>query len=243
MGIRFLCPNGHRLNVKEFLAGKRAICPHCGQRFYVPLQSMPTFRVAPAKHQPEAATGHHSPQLQFSNTPSGNGAVLVQDEPPSAQDLASTESVESVAAKAEAPSPDVFTESPSAVWYIRRQSGEQSGPTRADVIRRWFTEGRIPADALVWREDWPQWRRADSVFPYESPHLIGSEFDFDPDWLRPAGQLDQSTAEIAAEISSSRTNWCAEEKQRSNQRQRIFVSLLIVAVIALVPAVIYVLTR
>jgi hypothetical protein len=36
MGIRFLCPNGHKLNVKTFLAGKRAICPDCGARVLVP---------------------------------------------------------------------------------------------------------------------------------------------------------------------------------------------------------------
>lgn len=36
MGIRFLCPNGHRLNVKSFLAGKRAICPQCGAKVLVP---------------------------------------------------------------------------------------------------------------------------------------------------------------------------------------------------------------
>jgi hypothetical protein len=36
MGIRFLCPNGHKLNVKSFLAGKRAICPDCGAKVIVP---------------------------------------------------------------------------------------------------------------------------------------------------------------------------------------------------------------
>jgi len=36
MGIRFSCPNGHRLNVKEHLAGKRAICPSCGAKFVIP---------------------------------------------------------------------------------------------------------------------------------------------------------------------------------------------------------------
>jgi hypothetical protein len=39
MGIRFLCPNGHKLNVKSFLAGKRAICPDCGARVVVPSES------------------------------------------------------------------------------------------------------------------------------------------------------------------------------------------------------------
>jgi hypothetical protein len=36
MGIRFLCPNGHKLNVKTDLAGKRAICPDCGAKLVVP---------------------------------------------------------------------------------------------------------------------------------------------------------------------------------------------------------------
>lgn len=36
MGIRFLCPNGHKLNVKSELAGKRASCPECGAKFVIP---------------------------------------------------------------------------------------------------------------------------------------------------------------------------------------------------------------
>jgi hypothetical protein len=39
MGIRFLCPNGHRLNVKTFLVGQRGICPECDARFIVPTES------------------------------------------------------------------------------------------------------------------------------------------------------------------------------------------------------------
>ena len=37
MGIRLVCPQGHKLHVKAFLAGKRAICPHCGEKVLVPL--------------------------------------------------------------------------------------------------------------------------------------------------------------------------------------------------------------
>src|SRR4029453_10695240 len=36
MGIRFRCPNGHKLNVKSFLPGKRGVCPDCGQTFRIP---------------------------------------------------------------------------------------------------------------------------------------------------------------------------------------------------------------
>ena len=42
MGIRFSCPNGHKLNVKTFLAGKRGVCPQCGAIFVVPATEGPT---------------------------------------------------------------------------------------------------------------------------------------------------------------------------------------------------------
>src|SRR5215475_14289618 len=37
MGIRFFCPNGHKLNVKDHLAGKRGVCPQCGAKFTIPM--------------------------------------------------------------------------------------------------------------------------------------------------------------------------------------------------------------
>jgi hypothetical protein len=39
MGIRFYCPNGHKLNVKAFLAGKRGICPDCAAKFIIPFEN------------------------------------------------------------------------------------------------------------------------------------------------------------------------------------------------------------
>ena len=56
MGIRFYCPNGHKLNVKSFLAGKRGICPHCGSKVDIPLES--TRDSGKQKNKP--ATGHLS---------------------------------------------------------------------------------------------------------------------------------------------------------------------------------------
>lgn len=52
MGIRFYCPNGHKLNVKEFLAGQRGICPRCGVSVNIPLEST---RAAGTKDLPIAA--------------------------------------------------------------------------------------------------------------------------------------------------------------------------------------------
>ena len=40
MGIKFRCPNGHKLNVKSFLAGKRGVCPDCGQTFRIPPEDL-----------------------------------------------------------------------------------------------------------------------------------------------------------------------------------------------------------
>ena len=39
MGIRFYCPNGHKLHVKAFQAGMRGICPYCGAKVLIPLHS------------------------------------------------------------------------------------------------------------------------------------------------------------------------------------------------------------
>lgn len=39
MGIRFFCPQGHRLHVKSFLAGKRGVCPDCGAAVDIPMES------------------------------------------------------------------------------------------------------------------------------------------------------------------------------------------------------------
>src|SRR5215469_4761179 len=52
MGIRFLCPSGHKLNVKSFLAGKRGICPHCGAKFEIPFESVASAPPPPAMAAP-----------------------------------------------------------------------------------------------------------------------------------------------------------------------------------------------
>jgi hypothetical protein len=39
MGIRFFCPNGHKLNVKEQQAGQRGKCPKCGVKLLIPQES------------------------------------------------------------------------------------------------------------------------------------------------------------------------------------------------------------
>ncbi|HND55851.1 MAG TPA: hypothetical protein PLV92_25720, partial [Pirellulaceae bacterium] len=60
MGIKFHCPNGHKLNVKSFLAGRRGVCPHCGARMMIPLESESSRRggaAAPVGAAAGAAVG------------------------------------------------------------------------------------------------------------------------------------------------------------------------------------------
>jgi hypothetical protein len=40
MGIKFYCPNGHKMHVKDFLAGKKGLCPKCGIRVEIPAASV-----------------------------------------------------------------------------------------------------------------------------------------------------------------------------------------------------------
>lgn len=39
MGIIAYCPQGHRVKVKDHLAGRKGICPECGARFRIPVES------------------------------------------------------------------------------------------------------------------------------------------------------------------------------------------------------------
>ena len=55
MGIRFRCQAcSNKVNVKDFLAGKRGICPKCGSKFTIPEQSDPEFLAAADEGEPDA---------------------------------------------------------------------------------------------------------------------------------------------------------------------------------------------
>jgi hypothetical protein len=142
MGIKFLCPNGHKLNVKSFLSGKRAICPKCGARVTVPAEDDPTLADGAESESP----GGESVSLE---------SVTVSEPP-----AAAAEPSQSVT-----PQDDPFAEAPSAVWYVRPATGGQFGPASAEIMRSWVNEGRVGASSLVWRGGWSEWRAASAVFP------------------------------------------------------------------------------
>lgn len=55
MGIVAYCPQGHRLKLKDQLAGRKGICPECGTRFRIPLESQPELAPPAAGPEPAAA--------------------------------------------------------------------------------------------------------------------------------------------------------------------------------------------
>lgn len=148
MGIKFHCPNGHKLNVKSFLSGKKAICPKCGVKVTVPDQSEAgvSNSKTPSAAAPQPAPAAASPAV-----------VVVAPSP--APTFATVPRVAPVAA------PDPIGEAPGAVWYVRSRSGEQAGPLAAAELRAWLDQGRLARDSLVWRSGWPQWQLAAAAFP------------------------------------------------------------------------------
>jgi hypothetical protein len=131
MGIRFNCPNGHKLHVKEYLAGKRGVCPNCGAKFTIPQVDQPpgTEAESTAANGPGAAASpsvviavRDSPALQ---TTSGGPTSSPAPSPPSsgpAMDQAPSRESDG------APPPFDFTaipprgsESPVATYTSQRQ--------------------------------------------------------------------------------------------------------------------------
>lgn len=176
MGIRFYCPNDHKLNVKAFQAGRRGICPYCGASMMIPTESTIPSRQpgsTPVEKQsstavekqrspstPVPATWAAAPTPLASQELAGQAAPIARQSP----------GVIAMTAPKAAPSPDPLTEAPTAVWYVRPAAGGQYGPATSDIMRGWLTEGRIGADSLVWREGWPDWQEAGQVFPQLKPN-------------------------------------------------------------------------
>jgi hypothetical protein len=159
MGIRFLCPNGHQLNVKSFQAGKRGICPHCGARFTIPNES--TLTGSEKTDPPNAADGVDKEIVQEQAVEQGG----VQD-PQEVADRGAERLDQQVTPPATpTKAVDPLAEAPGAKWYVSPPGGGQFGPAGGDLMRTWIAEGRVTADSLVWREGWDDWAEASTVLP------------------------------------------------------------------------------
>ena len=162
MGIKFRCQTcNKKLHVKAFLAGKKGLCPKCGGKIRIPeldaaldggIAAASANSVHPAVERPVLAESvPHRDRAQRSAAsetaagPAGSRA--------------------STRAAAATTAGDPIDEAPDAVWYVRPSTGGQFGPADGAIMRRWLGEGRVSADALVWREGWSDWKPAGPLFP------------------------------------------------------------------------------
>ncbi|MFZ1932522.1 MAG: DUF4339 domain-containing protein [Thermoguttaceae bacterium] len=216
MGIRFFCPNGHKLNVKDFQAGRTGICPCCGVKMPIPLES--TRRSS--KQERSLQRGGDTMAALASETmapqPAETAPVscdVLGDTPVFADAKTGT-----VAAK-RVNSRDPLAEAGDAVWYVHPPSGGQFGPAAADVMRAWIAEGRISVDSLVWHEGWRNWQMAGKVFPQLSP---------------PAADSVQEPGVPKLVVTSVRSSGAPNyRRKRANTVQIVFVGSLTLAVIVL----------
>jgi hypothetical protein len=95
---------------------------------------------------------------------------------------------------------DPIAEAPQAVWYVRPPAGGQYGPAVGDVMRKWMAEGRVSGESLVWREGWPEWRKAAKVFPSLTPASSASV----PPAAAPAAPLTGATGQITRSTRAPR---------------------------------------
>ena len=164
MGIKFRCPNGHKLNVKNHQAGKKGYCPKCESQVDIPLQST---RKGKAEREAErlAAEGQAAAPTVASSS------VGIADTAPPPMPVATR-----IAPLADVPTAslpntppaattDPLAANPDLVWYVRSTSGNQFGPAKGELFRTWIQEGRVGTDSLVWQEGWGDWKQAGEIFP------------------------------------------------------------------------------
>lgn len=254
MGIKFRCPNGHKLNVKSFLAGKKGVCPKCGTSMRIPSEST---EVGDSDIEETVALGangsaHPAPiPAAPAGTPVTPAAVPVTVRP--AAPVGIPAGTPAMAAAPAAPKPaavlpigapvmpmpgmplppgvavaDPIAEAPAASWYVRPPSGVQYGPARGDVMRKWIAEGRVSGDSLVWREGWADWKNAGQLFPNLAS--VGGVAVSSP-----AAALPSTTA------TRSANRYVAKKKSGSGMAV-VFLVVLAVVCVALVAVLIYVLT-
>lgn len=267
MGIRFQCPNGHKMNVKAFLAGKRAFCPKCGVRLVVPLESQ-EIDAAPATTAPAASgNGTAQPQSHAASPATASASPTAAPRSPAATvataapvaahaaapamspkfgaDLSAAAAAVSLPATGGPPSlpgtmgVDPIAEAPQAVWYVRPRTGGQYGPAPGDIFRQWIAQRRVTADALVWRDGWTDWRLAGEVLPQ-----LASKSP--PAFAAAATATPAPTAATPAANAAETVNATAAryvKARRSKSSTIVAICLLAIIAIALVGVLIYVLNQ
>ncbi len=155
MGIRFYCPNGHKLNVKEFQGGRKGICPYCGTKIQIPTESTrpPTERTRRpgpqegiAAGRPVDETGGSGPDLgpePAAGISAGvPGGQRVPETPAEPAPVGSAASAPAVASPVELPAADPAPRSAAAV-------APQSLPAAERAVSPAEPAGPAPAGSVT----------------------------------------------------------------------------------------------
>lgn len=241
MGIKFYCPNGHKVNVKSFLAGKKGLCPKCGVRVDIPLESQiaddaPRIRGGAANDELE-----ESPEPYEANVGSATAMTGFEqgDEFSPGIDIPRGNS------RRRGSGGSGFSESapvddsllpPGAesnrdytgemVWHVRLANGQQIGPLDDVGLQQWVSEAQLGENDLIWRNGWPQWQPATAVLS-QLPQVEEAEFG-SPGAVATVGRGDGPLMDaVQASIQGSSTNWFTQRHQGKKEiRARLSLVLL-----------------
>lgn len=186
MGIAAVCPNGHRIKVKDSLAGRKGICPKCGASFRIPTRAtgtaqsptaaagagLPTARIVSidprvAASLPVAFAAGESPG-DGAAAPRRERMVPQSDAPPDFTPVADDAVAAPPAARAFG-AHATLGERPDLAWCVAVRGGAPSAPLDAAAMHAWLDSGAATVDHVVWRTDWPDWRPLGDVFPGALP--------------------------------------------------------------------------
>ena len=172
------------MKVKDYLAGKKGICPTCGARFRIPHPAAAPASVAAATAAPRET---EATPRETEATPRETGAVAA-----AAPTLATIVSLDPAAA-AGLPELLLFAAGdtlqidpdPTAdlqidedddgdagdvlYWYFAIPGGQPSAALREPDMLAWLDSGRATGREVVWRSDWPGWKPIGEAFPERFP--------------------------------------------------------------------------
>ncbi len=179
MGIRFYCPHGHKLNVKVEQAGKVGICPKCGERVLIPMES-----TRPSSHQAKEPSERPAESDELTSPAIQNKTPFSETEFSSLEDNTAEEfsSLKEMDTSAEVFSPPVIDNPPPFVAKVDSPDhwevlvGEQIyGPVSKEQFVRWIDEQRISPTMRARRSGWKEWKVIEEI-PEIAGHFAGASF-------------------------------------------------------------------
>ncbi len=124
--------------------------------------------------------------------------------------------------------PDPVKEDPDKVWYVRHPQKGETGPVKGKVIQQMLKNAEIDSTCVVWREDWEDWEKA---------HLIFRELP-GPDDGEVSGDIGSASQSTFGSLNPNGL-WSIV----SRQRKLILIVTGVIACVATIVGLIYVLIR